>query len=106
MKKQKKSRKQIDTESKRSDKVKFEKPTLKEWNAAEKLADPVAFKTWVRRLVCRDKRYLKEVAAEMNINETGLHDRFKRGFVNINDLIKLLDSLDMDLIIRDRRYNR
>ena len=49
---------------------------------------------------------LKEVAAEMNINETGLHDRFKRGFVNINDLIKLLDSLDMDLIIRDRRYNR
>lgn len=39
-------------------------------------------------------------------NETGLHDRFKRGFVNINDLIKLLDSLDMDLIIRDRRYNR
>ena len=48
----------------------------------------------------------KEVAAEMNINETGLHDRFKRGFVNINDLIKLLDSLDMDLIIRDRRYNR
>ena len=70
------------------------------------LADPVAFKTWVRRLVRRDKRYLKEVAAEMNINETGLHDRFKRGFVNINDLIKLLDSLDMDLIIRDRRYNR
>lgn len=56
--------------------MKFEKPTLKEWNAAEKLADPVAFKTWVRRLVRRDKRYLKEVAAEMNINETGLHDRF------------------------------
>lgn len=79
--------------------MKFEKPTLQEWNAAEKLADPV-------RLVRRDKRYLKEVAAEMNINETGLHDRFKRGFVNINDLIKLLDSLDMDLIIRDRRYNR
>ena len=67
---------------------------------------PVAFKAWVKRLVRRDKRYLKEVAAEMNINETGLHDRFKRGFVNINDLIKLLDSLDMDLIIRDRRYNR
>lgn len=86
--------------------MKFEKPTLQEWNASEKLADPVAFKTWVRRLVRRDKRYLKEVAAEMNINETGLHDRFKRGFVNINDLIKLLDSLDMDLIIRDRRYNR
>ena len=63
--------------------MKFEKPTLKEWNAAEKLADPVAFKAWVKRLVRRDKRYLKEVAAEMNINETGLHDRFKRGFVNI-----------------------
>lgn len=46
--------------------MKFEKPTLKEWNAAEKLADPVAFKTWVRRLVRRDKRYLKEVAAEVN----------------------------------------
>ena len=51
--------------------MKFEKPTLKEWNAAEKLADPVAFKAWVKRLVRRDKRYLKEVAAEMNINETG-----------------------------------
>ena len=38
--------------------MKFEKPTLKEWNAAEKLADPVAFKAWVKRLVRRDKRYL------------------------------------------------
>lgn len=36
--------------------MKFEKPTLKEWNAAEKLADPVAFKAWVKRLVRRDKR--------------------------------------------------
>ena len=44
--------------------MKFEKPTLKEWNAAEKLADPVAFKAWVKRLVRRDKRYLKEVAAD------------------------------------------
>ena len=87
--------------------MKFEKPTLKEWNAAEKLADPVAFKTYGSEgWYAGTKRYLKEVAAEMNINETGLHDRFKRGFVNINDLIKLLDSLDMDLIIRDRRYNR
>lgn len=49
--------------------MKFEKPTLKEWNAAEKLADPVAFKAWVKRLVRRDKRYLKEVAAEMNISQ-------------------------------------
>lgn len=55
---------------------------------------------------CRAMHSMREKAAEMNINETGLHDRFKRGFVNINDLIKLLDSLDMDLIIRDRRYNR
>lgn len=29
--------------------MKFEKPTLKEWNAAEKLADPVAFKAWVKK---------------------------------------------------------
>ena len=30
------------------------------------LGDPVAFKAWVKRLVRRDKRYLKEVAAEIN----------------------------------------
>lgn len=46
--------------------MKFEKPTLKEWNAAEKLADPVAFKTWVRRLVRRDKK-LCDISKELKL---------------------------------------
>lgn len=69
--------------------MKFEKPTLKEWNAAEKLADPVAFKAWVKRLVRRDKRYLKEVAAEMNINETGLHLWSSEKLCDISKELKL-----------------
>lgn len=39
--------------------MKFEKPTLKEWNAAEKLADPVAFKAWGQKAGTQEQEVFK-----------------------------------------------
>ena len=46
---------------------------------------------------------LKEVAEKAGMNYNGLHDKFRRGSMTVKDLEKLLDVLNKELYIRDKK---
>jgi hypothetical protein len=44
----------------------------------------------------------KELAEKAGLNETGLHDKFKRGSLTVKDLLALLSALDHEMTIRPK----
>lgn len=46
---------------------------------------------------------LKEVSQKAGLSYNGLHNKFHRGSLTVNDLIKLLDVLQKEITFRDKR---
>lgn len=43
----------------------------------------------------------KELAAKAGLNANGLHNKFKRDSLTVNDLRKLLKALEKEMVFRD-----
>lgn len=63
----------------------------------------MAIKEIIKQFASERGLTLKEVSQKAGLSYNGLHNKFHRGSLTVNDLIKLLDVLQKEITFRDKK---